>query len=139
MRTSRADFESAATKNIMWGIILWVVLGGLVAFAPIFAPVLFAPFLMVWRGMQLYAAKDAYDVNLIRAREDHWGEKGIDAHTGKPLNGMTGRIKPVHSAGSRTEDDVLGSADDDVDLEDLGEPTQTRPVQSRSARTSGTR
>lgn len=128
MRTTRDQFESAATKYVVWGIVLWIVCGIAVAVLPILAPILFAPLLTTWRGMQLYAAKDAYDVNLMRGREDHWAEKGIDAHTGKPLTGMTGRIKPVHGPGSRTEADVLGSADDDVDLVDLGEPQSRRPV-----------
>jgi hypothetical protein len=131
MRTTRDQFESAATKYVVWGIVLWIVCGIAVAAMPILAPILFGPLLTTWRGMQLYAAKDAYDVNLLRAREDHWGEKGIDAHTGKSLTGMTGRIKPVHGAGSRTEADVLGSADDDVDLADLGEPRSLRPSRTR--------
>lgn len=132
MRTTREQFESAATKYVVWGIVLWIVCGIAVAAMPILATILFAPLLTTWRGMQLYAAKDAYDVNLLRAREDHWGEKGIDAHTGKPLDGMTGRIDASKASHRKCEAQVLGSADDDVDyqaLEKIAAAAQARTAQ----------
>lgn len=83
-----ADYRSRAWWYLALGILLTPFIIG---------------FVIIFRAMSLFSLADQ-----VAIRE---ADEAARSHR----RGMTGRLAPV--AGFKTEDDVLGSADDDVDMD----------------------